>query len=122
MIKANELRIGNLVKSSLNIIEVIGLGEERANLILRLPNTGVNWCMLYDDLSGIPLTEEILLKCGYKVVNRNERFIAFEGGHYLYLIDNMVKMSTGIEMHYLHELQNRVFSLTGEELNTSELI
>lgn len=72
------------------------------------------------ELFGVPLTEEILLKCGYGITNKNENFTSFKGEPYLYLLKNgSVKMSTGIEMYYLHELQNRVFSLTGKELEVN---
>lgn len=144
--KANELRIGNFIKTVLNVVEVIGLGEERANLILRQPNTGVNWCMLYEDLSGIPLSEEILLKCGFIKtphftvmgtlnfdLGRNRSLsigCVSTPNEMLFLREGDGKPDDDlIVLHnfdydgklYLHKLQN-IVSIFGQEINTSVLI
>lgn len=75
---------------------------------------------LVDMFSPIPLTEEILLKCGfekagiYYCMGGNE-----DGGIVLKLNDSMyypIITSFGIPIKYLHQLQNLHFALTGKEL------
>ena len=114
MINVKELRLGNK-------IVIKGQNENWIDVTVDLSYL----CFINeftDDCKGIPLTEEILLKLGYKLVNTTRHYKSFEGSPYLYLLNSgAVKMSTGIEMYYLHQLQNRVFSLTGQEINTGGL-
>lgn len=89
-----------------------------------------------DDFNPIPLTEEILIKCGFvdgsqgyratghnfafsKDVNSQCKIDLYQGDHYheasqtygwhIGYYPNMI--------YYLHQLQNLYFALTGEELN-----
>ena len=77
------------------------------------------------DVFPIPLTEDILLKCGFEV--SGESFIkacfSIEDVHngdtwylYMYDEDNECDVHVGI-IKYLHQLQNLYFALTGSELN-----
>jgi len=120
-IQSNELRIGNIVGRYSNIMEVSGLGNERADLILLQPNTRVSWCMLYSDLSGIPLSEEILLKAGFEKYG-----IWFRINNFNISIGHNIAFEKWVTPYksprYLHQLQNLYFALTGQELNTSGLI
>ena len=77
------------------------------------------------DFEPIPLTEEILLKCGFKkdtkgvlVLNKNIYSLILWGGEVsVYLkIDESV---LSIEINYLHQLQNLYFALSGQELEVN---
>ena len=108
MIKANELRIGNYYTNGIDFYEVIPPVIEKVFESERL------WC------NPIPLTEEILFKCGFTRFGKSFRLNTFEycpisknlvihghGGYYTGLI---------LKIQYLHQLQNLYFALTGEEL------
>lgn len=105
MIQANELRIGNWVYSLIL--------EENAQI------TSIN-SSIKDLLNPIELTEEILLKCGFKHKG---------GGFYIhckslielcnvsdkFFVVGFKDVSLG-NIYYLHQLQNLYFALTGQEL------
>lgn len=108
--KANELRIGNWVYYP---------PMKNNYQVLRL-NTDIEV-----DYEPIPLTEEILLKCGFS--NNGD------GGVELYLkpmilsydlktkkmylmAGQFAECTDTVPCEYLHQLQNLYFALTGEEL------
>ena len=102
MIQANELRIGNWVYS-----QMIDGPFQISNLTTD-----------YDPLcKPIPLTEEILLKCGfsspingwYTSPNKTLEF-GFNGEGKLILMDWFLEITS------LHQLQNLYFALTNTEL------
>jgi len=114
--KANELRIGNLVlltkddfktekEYRLDGIDIYKLDESE--------------CI---DIKPIPLTEEWLLKFGFRKSDKNDEF----GGYLSPYLPNgnrvRVKNNTWQSQHlevkieYVHQLQNLYFSLTNEEL------
>lgn len=119
--KATELRIGNYIEKSLKS----GNGRKLYN---RLTITDFNHIYENDgsfNYEPIPLTEEIFLKCGFKkdtkgvlVLNKNIYSLILWGGEVsIYLkIDESV---LSIEIHYLHQLQNLYFALTGKELEVN---
>jgi len=132
MIEAKDLRIGNLVTDEFyenfnTIITVHSINKEGVNL--EIEDDG-NWAECaqrwigveykFDKLFGIPLTPEILEKCGFaKLPNcfDCERFhIAKEDeADYWWCFFN--KNGAFInKIKYLHQLQNLYFALTGEEL------
>lgn len=120
--KANELRIGNSVHFSGEVIRVelidtceVWFGErQEADL---------------DECSGIPLTEEWLLKFGFEK-NDNKSFsdaflFIMVGGSKLHINpDNGVVwivrdgniFNNPQLIRFVHQLQNLYFALTGEEL------
>ena len=121
MIKSNELRIGNLFKDkhSNTIIEVIGLNKTQITFSGSFNN---KW-----QAEPIPLTEEILLKCGFEKRNH-----IYDGVFYLLKIkdpnikikiDKTYTIIEGIKTinhcKNLHQLQNLYFVLTGKELNVN---
>lgn len=123
MIQANELRIGNYIVFNEDdaISKVIGIhtdidgvdvqiGDEETYIELR-------------QFSGIELTEEILLKCGFDKVNEFEGYadkkhcLLRTGDFYLFMPFCTEDKDCYIEIKHLHQLQNLFHSLTGQELN-----
>ena len=112
MIKANELRIGNLILNRHNELDIV---SDRTFQDFRFPKMDGNY-----GYKGIQLTEEILLMCGFTRIGKSLRLNTFEycpisrnlvihghGGYYTGLI---------LKIQYLHQLQNLYFALTGDEL------
>lgn len=126
--KANELRIGNLVNDSIGIVEI---GKDAK----------IEWCDIYNPIT---LTEDILLKCGFyslndscsyriKILKRNVLFYLTVFLKYdtdgtevwgynhcdLSQVDSLKTWFCDIpnDIDYLHQLQNLYFALTSKELN-----
>jgi len=125
MIKANELRIGNWVISHSN---------NHQHQISALDINDID--LKYKTRHSIPLTPEILEKCGF-IKNELERGNQKEGYYYgldlssekycdLGLIEGdkngmcevfLFPYDNFFRFKYLHQLQNIYFALTGTELN-----
>ena len=109
--KANELRIGNWVNC-------FGLPMRvEPNTILSLLEIENNKKICID-LSAIPLTDEILLKCGFEK-HRTTDIYATHAKGLINVNDGLVFLvNNGFLNHikHLHQLQNLYFALTGEEL------
>ena len=118
--KAKELRIGNLVLKN-GIVHFVYLVSNTIIHSSEIGTSNIEISLLYE-VEPIPLTEEWLLKAGFKnsTVN-NKLFIAY--GFALYIDDDndVGVMKFGIDVYlchikYIHQLQNLYFALTGEEL------
>jgi hypothetical protein len=118
MIQANELRIGNVTKEG--IIK---------NFWERGVHVGFGKCYEFSELEPIPLTEQILLKCGFRQNKFSEKLIYFlsipnlkteihceffRGAFVVELNNHLVPIIT--EAENLHDLQNLYFSLCKQEL------
>lgn len=108
--KANELRLNNYVKHNGNFYQVEEISDEWLQIDNYQLNTELN------EIEPIPLTEEILLKCGF-----------FEGQIGYYFLNDITISVEGqvyfgdeetwvAELQYLHQLQNLYFALTNQEL------
>jgi hypothetical protein len=107
--KANELRIGNYIKFHNTITKVEGFSIW--DNLIQSDNFAERELK---DFEPIPLTEEWLLKVDWNVYNYlciNSYFELDKYGHLYYQNDY-----TGINIKYLHQLQNLYFALTAEEL------
>jgi len=121
MIKANEFRIGNWAYSktyatNIQFKSFFGLCNAETNPELYNP---------------IPLTAEILEKCGFEkcgLLNSKRQCIKWENDFfYIYcdgenfnweqVRDEFGSMIEGVELKYLHQLQNLFFAITNEEIN-----
>jgi len=80
--------------------------------------------MLQDELAGVELTEELLIKCGFIEIYRSSFRIKFEHpeyvelGYHINFTDNKKNATYfGLEIKCdtLHHLQNLTHSLTGTE-------
>ena len=123
MIQANDLRIGNLIQL---IYESNRPAlEERIVRVDRIDEIGVEilgngervFGASYELLEGIPLTEEILLKCGAR---RIDKYTFVLNGLFIHMrkigfVFNVGKKKIVIE--HLHQLQNWAHALTNTELN-----
>lgn len=131
--KSTELRIGNWVKSldiEYSVISIDQKGNVKGMDVLATEdgNTTFN---LDKTIQPIPLTDDILLKCGF---DNNPNWLGrFDGTThvldlgYLFFAKGMMSIegvtlfdnssrSTGIHIKNLHHLQNLYFALTGNEL------
>lgn len=109
--KANGLMIGNWYDNNGNYYQVT------PNTIQEVFESERVWC------KPIPLTEEILLKCGFettewdnhntyrKMIGNNDFTIVISSSGLCEIGDIYVK-----EVLWLHQLQNLIYILTNEEL------
>lgn len=113
--KASELRIGNLV------LDTFGKEVEVKDIM----TYGINsqWgCSTfnYEELKPIPLTEEWLLKFGFKYTKMEVGFNQFRKGILeLSITPNGYELFftyKWVKIEYVHQLQNLYFALTNEEL------
>jgi len=120
--KASELRIGNLVMDGKDIEQV---NARMIDMLVKIEA----------DFDPIPLTEEWLLKlgfkqCGYEMLSwKHETLLPsfnldginwadFDEPDYQFL--NYKVADEILRIDYVHQLQNLYFALTGEELKQQE--
>lgn len=128
VILPNELRIGNLV-NCFGTREVIAIKKHKIKLQheSKHGNFIIEWCPITSlSLKPIPLTEEWLLKFGFKI---DETYVS-EQNPYLDYIKDEVRISMPyfsfeygdgafMELNYVYQLQNLYFSLTARELTVA---
>lgn len=141
MIKANELRIGNYVHVCYN---AKGLVLPLTNIYSRIFTVDFDCAEVANDntkafseqkcfkysygyIEPIPLTEEILLKCGFSItesiLHENTNAYEIKSWGRIVLINGILQSDEfyfldglSTEIKYLHQLQNLYFALTNEEL------
>lgn len=118
--KASHLRIGNFV----NLygedcrIQTVGMWVHTDTTVDEAP---------IESVKPVPLTEEWLIKFGFKVEERKSYSLGHEMGYKVYrfgdLVYNSIQAKWWYIRHvlvkqpeYVHELQNLYFALTGKEL------
>lgn len=125
MIKSNELRIGNLVSRRGETSVVVSL--DREDVWVRLGGEYGDFERWYfESIDPIPLTPEILEKCGFEEQMYSKG--TWSCGEVSLLIRDFQPVTMGRDdyelfgkpLQYLHQLQNLVFALTGEELTKNE--
>ena len=125
--KANELRIGNLVKWY-DVSKVLELHSEKNkfdNVYIECEESFER--TEYNKLEPIPLTEEWLLKFGFLIIEINGKFEAtlpnFRYNIYWNKYTDGFLFCDGetvlINFNYVHELQNLVFVLGQRELTVA---
>lgn len=126
MIKSNELRSGNYIWNTFNnpliVISInpyFGTDKYIEGVSCKFENGIPSGFSPIDKINPIPLTEEILLKCGFK-----DGSLGIESDYGAMLYGNTTTVSLedcdggdiGIKIKYVHQLQNLIFALTGKEL------
>lgn len=120
MIKQNELRLGNYVKTIHDTLDIIKVTEIKESVIYSDKTKGIS----YGSLLPIPLTREILLKCGFEQ-SEWDNYSTFrnlfcqEGSIVISLKNKYIEigdLTLDFKIKHLHQLQNLYFALTNEEL------
>lgn len=113
MIKANELRIGNFIKNFKNEIHCVK--EIRVDYWSNKPGSFQTFS--FEKSNGIPLTPEVLEKCGFDENGKLNHFkIGYDNDDFVKAQMSVQFQDTMIKVKYLHQLQNLYFALTGNEL------
>lgn len=123
--KANELRVGNLVSYHENISVVHGITDpDYGNGIhIHYEHT----CIGCDEklIEPIPLTEELLLKFGFEEYGDIHDNFMYKDWIWYSLHAKCIDIRKGelqpwtlipLSIKYVHQLQNLYFALTGDEL------
>ncbi len=118
--KANELRIGNLIEHEdpNEIVEGIHYIDEGKYKIL----IG-NYLRNLEEIKPIPLTKEWLLKFGFE--STGDYHFSKNGLNFHFLMDTMIledekSHPLGKSFNCVHQLQNLYFALTGQELTINQ--
>ena len=126
MISANELRIGNWVnipECAINA-QIVALTKTEFFIEQDSHDLGdYELYFLYESAHPIPLTPEILEKCGFEqdwvvVGEDREEFAIWKKGSIIF--NQRLEASVGwddVDIKHLHQLQNLYFAMTGKELN-----
>ena len=129
--KANELRIGNIV-----LLKGESFDDEYLHIVKKITETllliecneeSENYSLIDNQIEALPITEDILLMFGfkYKLIDGFSRWFVKENILILheknsFMIEKTIAntdMSNYIKsIKYVHELQNLYFLLTDEEL------
>jgi hypothetical protein len=122
MIDARELRIGNLVKIPFGIGGVYELCGRECWLIFN-GHSFTESKQLYESIQPIELTEDVLIKCGFKYFPNNKSFqfdtnmgFSLWGRPDTGINVYVEREECGESIKYLHQLQNLYYCLIGEEL------
>lgn len=113
--KPTDFRIGNLIEYDGRIFEIDTIATEFPTLNTTEFGIGV---VSWKSIKPIPLTEELLLKCGFEISKYFKKTF-FSNCIYVYKQDSFFWYDTlndSIEIKFLHQLQNLYFILTGKEL------
>lgn len=135
MIQANELRIGNyFYDNEKNILQCNGVADVEHNPATVWFGDELGFYMDIDECFPIPLTPEMLLKCGFEFDNCSF-FKQLTKGRILKLNQNFYRDATGnydgfilrlgdlkiIVIRHLHQLQNVFFAIADEDLPIENL-
>lgn len=117
--QANELRIGNYIYyngklSKIDLTDFRDILEDEYE---------INY------YKSIPLTDEILLRCGFEDKGIDDNWIIFRfksiricKTEMLGFIFNFDNGEEYVKVKYLHQLQNLCFTLTGKELTYNNIV
>lgn len=119
----NELRIGNLIHVDNHIAKVVSISEMGiATKIVERASQSTN----SGSRSPIPLTEEWLIRFGFKL-DKDVYLLGLDNVLVIEFLEDYAQLATidsglctGLDIEHVHQLQNLYFALTGEELKLSE--
>lgn len=120
MIQANELMLGNFVDTPDGTVKITAISYEKVAVIRKTEkgNFAV-YSESLDDIQPIPLTEEILLKCGAEPFAGGGLILNYRRIEYAECRQVYYDVFTSVELKYLHQLQNLFYVLAGEELEVN---
>ncbi len=111
MINKQELRLNNWVQYNGEYCKINSLTNHYSEIANKEDKFVIT---SHIALTPIPLTEDILLKCGFeKALNGwwdKDEIFSYRDGYFGFGTNRHTKID------YLHQLQNLYFALTGEEL------
>ena len=120
MIKPSDLRLGNWVMYDNRYFQISMIADVFPELNTTEFGIGV---VDYNNISAIPLSEEVLLKCGFEKGDFSKTYVRYSIGNFniIHDTDKGIFICDGIKytlvcVEYLHQLQNLYYALTGEEL------
>lgn len=124
MVRTRDLMLGNWIKYLMepDVISKPVKIEAIFNQSVEVTNGEDGWDVDESELLGIPITEELLKKCGFKEFRRRGGFVAYSDNGYecgtKLVLDHGDYSLVGINygLQYLHELQNAYYMLTKKEL------
>jgi hypothetical protein len=117
--EAREIRMGNKVRWDYEIYTITAISTD----VVDITRFGIAMSINIKSIKPIPLTEEWLVKFGFKnktVLEFIDRYfidefsVDYNRTHKYYHFN--VGYEFNVEIDHIHELQNLHFSLTGEEL------
>lgn len=113
---ANELKIGNWIShDKLGTIYINGISPHCGDFKI---NNVFEWVYL-KNCEPIPITEEIFLKFGFKLITlKTKKYMIkdlYNEPCFFLNKDNSIRYQNTLIKH-VHQLQNLYFALTGEEL------
>lgn len=133
--KASELRLGNWVNTPYGNGAVMSLRDQsyypgylRRIVVKTKGRFSEDTDVLAwdpDEVNPIPITEEVLVKCGFEHNEATLDYDLYRGSNYLAVFRRMDEwkiscqcenVNIQMKIEYLHELQNIHFIATGEEL------
>ena len=132
MIQVNELRIGNWVQNDGDFLLVRGIDSKYAYVDTNDKKDLYQHRKYLTSIEPIPLTEEILLKCGFIMSEHGEYYqeenedsfdnvmstkLTYNLTDELFTVVNTDYDGYHIDCKYLHTLQNLWNALTNQELN-----
>lgn len=118
--KTSDLRIGNCLLLRDTIVKIGGIPNQYCLLIPQ-----EQYAVDLEKFSAISITEKIILKCGFGEVGfynntyhkDNFRIIIGKDSCLFQIYED--ESCIGIELNFLHQLQNLYFALTGKELEVN---
>lgn len=117
--KPNELRIGNWVNTDRGIgrVTMLQVGGAEAFQIGVTVAPLQNYVYNNPKAEPIPLTPELLEKCGFKCIAEGRDYFELKDLRiFLHRGDWAVELGIRVSVQYLHQLQNLAYCL-GTELN-----
>ena len=122
MIQANELRIGNYILNNDKLFRIVGIDQ---NKIRSKRYDQVSDLPIYCDyltsewIKPILLTEEILIKFGFKKLSLNKFSI---GSFFIHFEGSLIMcVKSGVLLTTVHQLQNLYFAVLNQELRINNL-
>lgn len=130
--EANELRIGNYVKFTTEdksfVSQIYQFNDGLTKVTSGTYSASIGYPYKGVSVEPIPITEEILLKCGFEENYRSKTRVNYDHKDFMFIgydinlsgIDNAATglryYGSHIKVNYLHDLQNAFKVLTGQEL------